>query len=434
MYSQFLSADGDSSDRASGARFFKAVAQCFAGGALIGALVAVTLYPQNFSAAEPSSLMVMPGSAFSPVQQRNVRAMSTNPNAPIKLGINGFGRIGRQVARIAMDREDFVLKHINSPMSPEYMKYLLEHDTVHGNFDGTVELTDTGLMISGLPVSLSSTRDPTEIPWKDAGVEYVCESTGAFTDTPGCMKHIGGGAKKVIISAPAKDAETPTIVVGVNQDDYKTDMTVVSCASCTTNGLAPLVKVINEKFGIKQGLMTTVHAATASQYVVDSSTKGKDWRAGRAASANIIPSSTGAAKAVAKAYPVMKGKLTGMAFRVPTVDVSVVDLTCELETPTTYDDIKAEVKRASMEEGKGIVGYTEDQVVSSDFIGETCSTVFDAEAGIMLTPTFVKLVTWYDNEWGYSTRLVDLVGIMAAKDGIKMKEEGTVYFTTRALA
>merc|ERR1719321_1447844 len=271
--------------------------------------------------------------------------MSTNPDAPIKLGINGFGRIGRQVARIAMDREDFVLKHINSPMSPEYMKYLLEHDTVHGRFSragNTIELSDTGLIINGLPITLSATRDPTEIPWKDAGVEYVCESTGAFTTTEGCMKHVQGGAKKVIISAPAKDAETPTIVVGVNQEDYQTSMNVVSCASCTTNGLAPLVKVINEKFGIKQGLMTTVHATTASQLTVDGSMKGKDWRAGRAASANIVPSSTGAAKAVAKCYPVMKGKLTGMAFRVPTVDVSVVDLTCELETPTTYDEIKAE--------------------------------------------------------------------------------------------
>jgi len=323
------------------------------------------------------------------------------------------------------------LKHINSPMSPEYMKYLLEHDTVHGRFDGTVEISDDGLIINGLPVTLSATRDPTEIPWSDAGVDYVCESTGAFTNTPGCMKHIEGGAKKVIISAPAKDAETPTIVVGVNEGDYQTSMKVVSCASCTTNGLAPLVKVINEKFGIKQGLMTTVHATTASQLTVDGSMKGADWRAGRAASANIVPSSTGAAKAVAKAYPVMAGKLTGMAFRVPTVDVSVVDLTCELEKETTYDEIKAEVKRASQEDYKNIVGYTEDQVVSSDFIGETCSTVFDAEAGIMLTPTFVKLVSWYDNEWGYSTRLVDLVGIMAVKDGIEVKEEGTVYFTAR---
>merc|ERR1719204_319365 len=293
----------------------------------------------------------------------------------------------RQVVRIAMERDSFVLKHINSPMSPEYMKYLLEHDTVHGRFPGTCEIADGGLVVNGLPVSLSATRDPTEIPWKDTGVEYVCESTGAFLTTEGCMKHIDGGAKHVIISAPAKDAETPTLVVGVNEDEYESSMAVVSCASCTTNGLAPLVKVINEKYGIKQGLMTTVHAATASQLTVDGSMKGADWRAGRAASANIIPSSTGVAKAVAKAYPVMKGKLTGMAFRVPTVDVSVVDLTCELEKETTYDDIKAEVKLASETYAKGVVGYTEDQVVSSDFVGETCSTTFDAGAGIMLTPT-----------------------------------------------
>merc|ERR1711968_389538 len=301
-------------------------------------------------------------------------------------------------------------------------KYLLEHDTVHGRFKGTCEVVDKGLKINGVEVTLSGTRDPTEIPWKDVGVDYVCESTGAFCTTEGCMKHIEGGAKKVIISAPAKDADTPTIVVGVNTDDYDTSMQVVSCASCTTNGLAPLVKVINEKFGIKQGLMTTVHATTASQLTVDGSMKGKDWRAGRAAAANIIPSSTGAAKAVAKCYPVMKGKLTGMAFRVPTVDVSVVDLTCELETPTTYEDIKAEVKLASETYAKGVVGYTEDQVVSSDFIGETCSTVFDAGAGIMLTPTFVKFVSWYDNEWGYSTRLVDLVATMAVADGVLSKE------------
>merc|ERR1712070_168822 len=310
------------------------------------------------------------------------------------------------------------------------MKYLLEHDTVHGRYPGTVEITDTGLKISGLPVSLSATRDPTEIPWSTAGVEYVCESTGAFTTTEGCMKHIEGGAKKVIISAPAKDAETPTIVVGVNTEEYDSkSMAVVSCASCTTNGLAPIVKTINEKFGIKQGLMTTVHSATASQLTVDGSMKG-DWRAGRAASVNIIPSSTGAAKAVAKCYPVMKGKLTGMAFRVPTVDVSVVDLTCELETPTTYEEIKAEVKLASETYAKGIVGYTEDAVVSSDFVGETCSTVFDATAGIMLTPTFVKLVSWYDNEWGYSTRLVDLIANMAVKDGVLAADKVTASATT----
>ena len=266
--------------------------------------------------------------------------MSANPAAAIKLGVNGFGRIGRQVVRIAMSRDSFVLKHINSPMAPEYMKYLLEHDTVHGRYPGTCAVTDDGLLIDGLPVSLSATRDPTEIPWSTAGVEYVCESTGAFTTPEGCMKHIEGGAKKVIISAPAKDAETPTIVVGVNTEEYDSkSMAVVSCASCTTNGLAPIVKTINEKFGIKQGLMTTVHSATASQLTVDGSMKG-DWRAGRAASVNIIPSSTGAAKAVAKCYPKMMGKLTGMAFRVPTVDVSVVDLTCELETPTTYEEIK----------------------------------------------------------------------------------------------
>jgi len=349
--------------------------------------------------------------------------MSANPAAPIKLGVNGFGRIGRQVVRIAMDRDAFVLKHINSPMTPEYMKYLLEHDTVHGRFPGTCEIAAGGLVINGLPVSLSSTRDPTEIPWGKVGVDYVCESTGAFTETKTCMKHIEGGAKKVIISAPAKDAETPTIVIGVNTDDYdpKT-MAVVSCASCTTNGLAPLVKTINEKFGIKHGLMTTIHASTASQVVVDSSMKGADWRAGRAAAVNIIPSSTGAAKAVAQCYPVMKGKLTGMAFRVPTVDVSVVDLTCVLETPCTWDEIKAEVKLASETYAKGIIGYTEDQVVSSDFVGETCSTVFDANAGLQLTPTFVKLVSWYDNEWGYSTRLVDLVATMAVADGVCAKE------------
>merc|ERR1719498_1970139 len=223
--------------------------------------------------------------------------MSVSPDAPVKLGVNGFGRIGRQVVRIAMDHPEFVVKHINSPMSPEYMKYLLEHDTIHGRFPGTVEVTDTGLKVNGLDITLSATRDPTEIPWKDTGVDYVCESTGAFCTTEGCMKHTEGGAKKVVISAPAKDADTPTIVVGVNTDDYDSKtMNVVSNASCTTNGLAPIVKVINDKFGIKQGLMTTVHATTASQLTVDGSMKGKDWRAGRAAAVNIIPSSTGAAK------------------------------------------------------------------------------------------------------------------------------------------
>ena len=354
-----------------------------------------------------------------------IMGMSTNPSAPIKLGVNGFGRIGRQVVRIAMDREAFVLKHINGARAPEYLKYLLEYDTVHGRFNGSCEIGEDGnsLIINGMKVTLSGVRDPTEIPWKEVGVDYVCESTGAFTTTEKCMAHVEAGAKKVIISAPAKDAETPTIVVGVNTDDYDpATMNVVSCASCTTNGLAPLVKVINEKFGIKQGLMTTVHAATASQLTVDGSMKG-DWRAGRAASANIIPSSTGAAKAVAKCYPIMKGKLTGMAFRVPTVDVSVVDLTCELDTACTYDEFKAEIKLASETYAKGIVGYTEDDVVSSDFVGSTDSTTFDAGASIMLTPTFIKIVSWYDNEWGYSTRLVDLICNMAVKDGILSKEK-----------
>jgi glyceraldehyde 3-phosphate dehydrogenase len=341
----------------------------------------------------------------------------------IKLGVNGFGRIGRQVVRIALDRDSFELKHINSPMAPEYMKYLLEHDTVHGRFKGTCEIDGDALVINGDKVTLSATRDPTEIPWASTGVEYVCESTGAFTTTEGCNLHLAGGAKKVIISAPAKDADTPTIVVGVNTDDYDSaTMNVVSCASCTTNGLAPIVKTINEKFGIKQGLMTTVHAATASQLTVDGNMKG-DWRAGRAASANIIPSSTGAAKAVAKCYPVMAGKLTGMAFRVPTVDVSVVDLTCELETATTYEEIKAEVKLASETYAKGIVGYTEDDVVSSDFVGSTDSTTFDAGASIMLTPTFIQIVSWYENEWGYSTCLFDLICNMAVKDGLLSKEK-----------
>merc|ERR1712078_892070 len=347
----------------------------------------------------PDTQMLSAGAIFS--QGLVSPVMGTNPDAPIKLGVNGFGRIGRQVVRIAMDRESMVLKHINSPMTPEYMKYLLEHDTVHGRFSGTCEVTGDGLTVNGMPISLSATRDPTEIPWAKVGVDYVCESTGAFTTTEGCMKHIEGGAKHVIISAPAKDAETPTLVVGVNEDEYESSMAVVSCASCTTNGLAPIVKVVNEKFGIKQGLMTTVHAA----------------------SANIIPSSTGAAKAVAKCYPIMKGKLTGMAFRVPTVDVSVVDLTCELDTACTYDEFKAEIKLASETYAKGIVGYTEDDVVSSDFVGSTDSTTFDAGASIMLTPTFIKIVSWYDNEWGYSTRLVDLICNMAVKDGILAKEK-----------
>ena len=300
----------------------------------------------------------------------------------------------------------------------EYMKYLLEHDTVHGRFTGTVIAQDDALVINGQRVSLSKTRDASMIPWASSGVEYVLECTGAFLTTEKCQAHLEGGAKKVVISAPASDSETPTLVVGVNADTYDTRaMAVVSCASCTTNGLAPLVKVIHERFGIAEGLMTTIHAATASQVIVDG-TSNKDWRAGRAASANIIPASTGAAKAVAKAYPPMKGRLTGMAVRVPVVDVSMIDLTLTLERPTTYEEIKAEVRRASETYAAGIIGYTEEAVVSSDFIGETRSTVFDAKAGLMLSPTFVKLISWYDNEWGYSSRLCDLVLHMAKADGV----------------
>jgi len=365
-----------------------------------------------------------------PMQARTGRSavrMSTNPKAPIKIGINGFGRIGRLVFRIAMARDNMVVKHINSPMAPEYMKYLLSYDSAHGRYKGTVEVKDGSLVVDGLEITLSATRDPTEIPWSTREVEYICESTGAFTTTESCMKHLESSTpgKKVVISAPAKDPETPTLVVGVNAaEDYDPDMKVVSCASCTTNGLAPLVKLIDQTYGIAEGLMTTVHATTASQLTVDGSMKGSDWRAGRAAAANIIPSSTGAAKAVAKCYPKTKGKLTGMAFRVPTIDVSVVDLTCRLEKETTYEDIKATVKKASEGSMKGIMGYTEDQVVSQDFVGDTMSTTFDAGAGIMLNPTFVKLVSWYDNEWGYSSRLVDLIQIMAVKDGaVKQTKE-----------
>ena len=291
------------------------------------------------------------------------------------------------------------------------MKYLLEHDSVHGRFDGICIAEEGALIINGHRVTLSKTRDASCIPWDQAGVEYVLECTGAFLTTEKCQAHLKGGAKKVVISAPASDSETPTIVMGVNAEIYDTKaMDVVSCASCTTNGLAPLVKCIHEKFGIEQGLMTTIHAATASQVIVDG-TSAKDWRAGRAASANIIPASTGAAKAVGKVLPALNGKLTGMAFRVPTPDVSVVDLTCKLAKPAKYEDICQTVKQAS-EPGSpyyGILGYTEDQVVSTDFQGDKRSSIFDAKAGIGLTDSFVKLVSWYDNEWGYSNRLCDLV-------------------------
>lgn len=341
--------------------------------------------------------------------------MATDSVTPI--GINGFGRIGRLVTRAAAANDKVRVVAINDPfMSLDYMVYQLTYDSTHGRFKGTVESADGKLIINGHPVQIFSERDPASIPWGSAGAEYVCESTGVFTNGEAAGKHITGGAKKVVISAPPKD-DTPMYVMGVNHTAYDGSANVVSNASCTTNCLAPLAKVINDKFGIVEGLMTTVHAMTANQLTVDGPARGgKDWRAGRAASANIIPASTGAAKAVGKVIPELNGILTGMAFRVPTVDVSVVDLTVKLRDEASYDEIKAAIKEASEGPMAGILGYTEDAVVSSDFIGETSSSVFDAAAGIALSKSFVKLVSWYDNETGYSTRLVDLIVHMATVD------------------
>lgn len=374
--------------------------------------------------SQPSFTLAQGVECVKPHTQMYMSSNSPNPNAPIRVGINGFGRIGRLAFRVAMERPDMVVKHINAGYTPEYMAYLLKYDTVHGAFKGTVSVQNDKLVVNGLPIRLSSTRDPAQIPWEDSHVDYVCEATGAFCTTEGCLKHIdrAGGAKKAVISAPAKDNDTPTLVMGVNaENDYTPDMRVVSCASCTTNALAPLVKVLDDKFGFKEGLMTTVHAVTATQATVDSSSK-KDWRGGRSAQMNIIPSSTGAAKAVGKALPKLNGKITGMAFRVPTVDVSAVDLTATLEKETTYDDIKKAMREASEGSMKGILGYTDEDVVSSDMIGNPHSTIFDAGAGIMLSPKFVKVVSWYDNEWGYSNRLIDLIRHMAIKDGIKVEK------------
>jgi glyceraldehyde 3-phosphate dehydrogenase len=330
------------------------------------------------------------------------------------IAINGFGRIGRQVARIAMKDPEVELKLINASYDADYLAYQLKYDSIHGRYNGTIEVDGDSLVIDGHKVALSHTRDPAEIPFSKYGAEYVCESTGVFLTTEKIQAHLKAGAKKVVFSAPAKD-DSHTIVMGVNEETYKPEMTAVSCASCTTNGLAPVVKAVNDAFGIKRGLMTTIHAMTASQPTVDGSSK-KDWRGGRAASGNIIPSSTGAAKAVAKVIPAVKGKLTGMAFRVPTIDVSVVDLTCELEKATTYEEICAEIKRRSEGDMKGFLGYTDEALVSTDFETSPISSTFDAKAGIMLDPTFVKLVAWYDNEWGYSCRVVDLIKHMAKMD------------------
>lgn len=324
----------------------------------------------------------------------------------VKLGINGFGRIGRLVLRVCATRGDVEVVAINDPfIDLEYSKYMFTHDTIHGKFKGSCEVKDGKLIVNKNEITFYGEKEPNLIPWSKHDVDVVIEATGKFTKYEDACKHLEGGAKKVIVSAPGKNM--PMFVMGVNEKEYKPEMKVVSNASCTTNCLAPLVKVINDNFGIAEGLMTTVHSVTATQLTVDGPSK-KDWRGGRAASYNIIPSSTGAAKAVGEVIPSLKGKLTGMSFRVPTINVSVVDLTARLEKPTTYEEIVNAIKKASDKEMKGILGWTEDAVVSSDFIGDSRTSIFDVNAGIMISPTFVKLVAWYDNEWGYSNKTVDL--------------------------
>lgn len=330
----------------------------------------------------------------------------------IKVGINGFGRIGRLVCRAAFEHPEIEVVAVNDPfIDLEYMVYMFRYDSTHGQFKGDIKHEDGKLVINGKKITVSMCRNPNEIKWADAGADYVIESSGVFTTLEKAGLHLQGGAKKVIISAPSADA--PMFVMGVNEDKYDTNMNIVSNASCTTNCLAPLAKIIHDNFGIEEGLMTTIHATTATQKTVDGPSM-KKWRDGRGASQNIIPASTGAAKAVGKVIPELNGKLTGMAFRVPTPDVSVVDLTVRLQKPTKYEDIKAKVKEASEDPCLGrYMGYTEDEVVSCDFLGDTRSSIFDAKAGIALSDTFVKLVTWYDNEMGYSHRVCDLIKYMA---------------------
>jgi len=331
------------------------------------------------------------------------------------MGVNGFGRIGRLVTRIIMEDDDCNLTAINAGSAPpDYMAYQYKYDTIHGKAKGTVEVDGDFLVLNGNKIETTRCRDPSEVGWGAKGADYVCESTGVFLTKEKAKAIIDGGAKKVIYSAPAKD-DSQTIVMGVNEAEYDGSEDYISCASCTTNGLAPMVRVINDAFGIEEALMTTVHAMTATQAVVDSSSR-KDWRGGRAASGNIIPSSTGAAKAVTKVIPDLKGKLTGMAFRVPTIDVSVVDLTCKLSKETTYEEICAEIQKRANGDMKGFIGYSDEPLVSTDYEGEPISCTFDAGAGIMLNPTFVKVVAWYDNEWGYSCRVVDLMKHVAAVD------------------
>ena len=331
----------------------------------------------------------------------------------VKVGINGFGRIGKLVFQAALEKGEVDVVAINDPfITADYMAYMVKFDTIHGRFNGEVKAEDNKLIVNGKTINVYNEMDPHNIPWGAEGVEYVLECSGVFTTLEKAQAHIDAGAKKVLISAPSKDA--PMFVMGVNNDKYDPSMTIISNASCTTNCLAPLAKVINDNFGIKEGLMTTVHSTTATQKTVDGASK-KDWRGGRSASTNIIPSSTGAAKAVGKVIPELNGKLTGMAFRVPTIDVSVVDLTCNLEKTATYEEICQAVKKASENELKGILEYVDEDVVSSDFIHDPHTSIFDSKAGIQLTDNFVKLVAWYDNEWGYSNKLVDLAIYISKK-------------------
>ena len=332
-----------------------------------------------------------------------------------QIGINGFGRIGRLVFRAALKRDDVEVVALNDPfMSPDYMAYMLKYDTTHGKFDGTVEFDDNHLIVNGQKITVFFEKEVGNIPWGKVGAEYICECTGQHLTAEKCQGHIDAGAKHVVMSAPSKD-DTPMFVMGVNNSKYTSDMKFVSNASCTTNCLAPIAKVLHENFGIKEGLMTTVHSVTPTQKILDGASL-KDWRGGRAACGNIIPSSTGAAKAVGKVIPELNGKLTGMSMRVPTLDVSVVDLTVNLVKPASYEDICKAMKAASEGELKGVLGYTEDPVVSSDFLGDPRTSVFDAKAGIALTDSFVKVVSWYDNECGYSNKMVDLIRYMASVD------------------
>ena len=332
----------------------------------------------------------------------------------IKVGINGFGRIGRLVMRVSLERDNVDVVAVNDPfIDVEYMKYMLTYDTIHGKYNADIKVEGNDLVINGKTVKVFNCMEPSEIPWGEVGAEYVVESSGVFTTTEKAQAHLKGGAKKVVISAPSKDAKM--FVMGVNNNEYTSDMNIVSNASCTTNCLAPLAKVINDNFGIVEGLMTTVHSATATQKTVDGPSK-KDWRGGRAATYNIIPSSTGAAKAVGKVIPSLNGKLTGMSFRVPTLDVSVVDLTCRLEKGASYEEIVEKIKEACNGELKGIMSWTDEDVVSSDFISDPHTSIFDVKAGIQLSDNFVKLVSWYDNEWGYSNKVVDLITHMYGVD------------------